>query len=430
MVNRSALSSHSLDRRSVLRGMGLLGALTAIPSLSACGDSSGGAGASSTVRFGLNANAAVPTEGYDSVFAAFEKKSGLKVRPNKLLYTEQINNYLTAAPDDVLIWNAGYRMRFFAEKQMVSDVSDVWNKAGTNYTDAMKDACTAEDGKQYLVPFYNYPWVTYYRKSVFEKRGYEVPTTLEQFVALSRKMQSDGLVPMAFADKEGWEAMGTFDILNMRLNGYDFHIELLNGEHAWDDDRVKGTFETWRELLPYHQTKALGRTWQEAAQALGQEKAGMYFIGSFGVDAFDESVQEDLDFFPFPELDSAHGQDAIDAPIDGFMLVRDPDNPTGSEEMLDYLATAEAAEIYLKTDSNNVACNQDVDTSQYTRLQQKYAEVITSSKGVAQYLDRDTRPDFAGPVVLPAIQDFLRSEGRDIDRITESIQSQAESIFQ
>ena len=29
---------------------------------------------------------------------------------------------------------------------------------------------------------------------------------------------------MAFADKDGWPAMGTFDILNMRINGYDFHV--------------------------------------------------------------------------------------------------------------------------------------------------------------------------------------------------------------
>ena len=35
-------------------------------------------------------------------------------------------------------------------------------------------------------------------------------------------MKTDGLVPLAFGDKDGWPAMGTFDILNMRLNGYEF----------------------------------------------------------------------------------------------------------------------------------------------------------------------------------------------------------------
>ena len=37
-------------------------------------------------------------------------------------------------------------------------------------------------------------------------------------------MKTDGLTPIAFADKDGWPAMGTFDIINLRINGYDFHI--------------------------------------------------------------------------------------------------------------------------------------------------------------------------------------------------------------
>ena len=31
--------------------------------------------------------------------------------------------------------------------------------------------------------------------------------------------------------------MGTFDYINMRINGYDFHIRLMAGEGAWDGPR-------------------------------------------------------------------------------------------------------------------------------------------------------------------------------------------------
>jgi multiple sugar transport system substrate-binding protein len=110
-------------------------------------------------------------------------------------------------------------------------------------------------------------------------------------------------------------------------------------------------------------------------------------------------------------------------------MVKRPDNAAASQSLLEYLASAEAAELYLKTDTNDVATAQNVDTSNYTVLQKKYADVIGSSKNVAQYLDRDTRPDFAAPVVLPAIQDFLKGNGADIDGITRSLQSQAKSIF-
>ena len=44
---------------------------------------------------------------------------------------------------------------------------------------------------------------------------------------------------------DGWPAMGTFDILNMRMNGYEFHIDLMAGKEKWTDPKVKAVFEKW-----------------------------------------------------------------------------------------------------------------------------------------------------------------------------------------
>ena len=67
---------------------------------------------------------------------------------------------------------------------LATDISDVWGKIGGNFSDALKNASTGLDGKQYFVPFYYYPWALFYRKSVFEEKGYEVPTTLDELKAL------------------------------------------------------------------------------------------------------------------------------------------------------------------------------------------------------------------------------------------------------
>ena len=118
-------------------------------------------------------------------------------------------------------------------------------------------------------------------------------------------MQADGLIPIAFGDKDGWPAMGTFDILNLRQNGYDFHVDLMAGTEKWTDPKVKAVFEVWKDLLPYYQEGAAGRTWQDAAQALVQKKAGMYLLGMFVSEQFQaagDADLADLDFFPYPEL--------------------------------------------------------------------------------------------------------------------------------
>ena len=157
-------------------------------------------------------------------------------------------------------------------------------------------------------------------------------------------MQKDGITPFAFADKDGWPAMGTFDILNMRINGFDFHMQLMGGEADWDSSEVKQVFDTWRGLLPYHQADPLGRTWQEAATSLGKGECGMYFLGTFVVDGIPDQ-EDDLDFFTFPEIDSTIGTDAIEAPIDGFMMAASPKNEAGAKKLLSYFGSADAQNI-------------------------------------------------------------------------------------
>ncbi len=415
-----------LARRTFLGGALGAGGLAA---LAGCGGgSSGGDAAAGGVTFGLNANAAIPTAGYDAVFEAFTAETGTAVTVNRLLYTEQVNNYLQSAPDDVLIWNAGYRMRFFAEQGLVSDLSEVWSQVGDGVADGVRQACTAADGQQYLVPFYTYPWVVYYRPSLFAENGWEVPTTLDELESLGSAMQGKGVTPFAFADQEGWEAMGTFDALNMRVNGYDFHLSLLDGAESWTDPRVRETFRVWEQLLPLHQTGALGRTWQDAAASVQRGESAMLLMGSFVLDQFEGPDRDDLDFFVYPEVEAEHGQDAVDAPVDGFMMVADPDNRDGSLELLRYLGTGAAQDVYARTDANTVGTAADVDTAAYSPLQQKFVDVLASTPNLAQYLDRDTRPDFAAPAVIPALQAFIEDPS-GVEAVLEQVQQQAEATF-
>ncbi len=422
--------SFSLSRRGLLRATLLTGAAMGLGPLAACGDKPS-EGESKEITFGSNFSDAVPKKAMEEVFAEFEKKSGKTVKVNAVdhnTFQQQINTYLQGTPDDVFSWFAGYRMQFFAERKLSTDISDVWEDIGDNYSEAMKKASTGLDGKQYFVPFYNYPWAVFYRKSVFAERGYTPPKTLDEFKTLANKMKTDKLVPLAFADKDGWPAMGTFDYLNMRINGYDFHISLMKGEEAWTDSKVKSVFDTWAGLLPIHQEGSLGRTWQEAAQSLQQKKAGMYLLGSFVGQQFQGAEKDDLDFFPFPEVDSNVGTDAVEAPIDGFMLSKDPKNLEGSKELLKFFASGAAQDIYLKSDPNNVATAKDADTSGYNAIQKKSLDLINNAKNISQFLDRDTRPDFVEPVVIPALQSFIQKPG-DIDSILKNMEAQKKTIF-
>jgi multiple sugar transport system substrate-binding protein len=429
--------SGALSRRAILRGSALgVSAVAASSVLAACGDdkgstgNSGGTGAKE-VTFGSNYSDAVPKGALETVLKAYEGKSGKTVKINTVdhnSFQENITRYLQGSPEDGFTWSAGFRIQYFAAQGFATDISDVWTDIGGNFSDALKKASTGSDGKQYFVPFYYYPWAVFYRKSVFQAKGYTVPKTFDEFKALATKMKSDGITPISFADKDGWPAMGTFDYINMRTNGYDFHVSLMAGKESWTDAKVKAVFDNWRSLLPFYAEGALGRTWQEGAQLLQQKKAGMYLLGSFVGQQFEGADKDDLDFFPFPEINSQYGQDSVEAPIDGFMVSKKAKNVAGAKDLLKYLASAEAQVTYLKSDSNNVATNNKADTSGYTALQRKSVELVGKAKSISQFLDRDTRPDFASTVMIPALQQFLNKPD-DVDGLLKSIESQKKTIF-
>jgi multiple sugar transport system substrate-binding protein len=205
-------------------------------------------------------------------------------------------------------------------------------------------------------------------------------------------------------------------------------MQLMKGEASWQDPKVATVFDTWRELLPLHQEGALGRTWQEAAQGVANKKSGMYLLGMFVGQQFEGEAHDDLDFFNFPEVDSNVGADTLDAPIDGFMLSKKPKNEEGAKALLEYLATGEAQNTYLASDPNNIATAKDADTSSYSELQKKAVELIGGASNITQFMDRDTRPDFASTVMIPSIQDFIKNPN-DVSGLLKKIEDQKKTIF-
>ena len=387
------------------------------------------AGDLGTVTFGSNYSDPVMKAGMAAAIAA----TGIDAEINTVdhnTYQENFNTYIQQ-PDDVMAWFAGYRMRAFAGKGVVGDISDVWAAdLDDDMSAGFKSASTGLDGNQYFVPFYFYAWGIHYRKSLFEENGYDIPTTWDEFLALNDQMEADGLIPLAAANDGRWPQMGMFDMLNLRINGYDYHVSLMGGNESWDSDEVKAVFAAWEELLPYYQPDSAGRTWQDAATALGDKSAGMFLLGNFLTSNFDPDAQQDIiddiDFFSFPEINSDHGQDAIEAPIDGFMMAASPANEAGAKAMLGGLGSKQSIEGYIGEDPSVVAAVSTANTSGYNALQQKAAELVGSATYIAQFLDRDTDPDFAANVVGVALADFLANPS-DIDTILATVEEQAQT---
>lgn len=412
---------HYLSRRTFLGA----GGLSTAALLTGCASGSSGPTA---VRVGSNQSDDVARSSFAAMVNSWPGGTTDINTVDHETFKEGINNYLQGNPDDVFTWFAGYRARYFSDRGLVADLSDVWDSI-TGMPESMKTASTDNKGRQVFVPTNYYPWAVFYKPSVFEAHGWTPPATLDEWITLNEDIKNTGMNPIAMSDKDGWEAMGTFDQINLRVNGYEYHISLMAGHESWQSREVKNVFTAWKELLPYHQSDPLGRTWQEAAQSVLNEDSAMYLMGMFIDQQWaTSSTPDDLSFFAFPEFDSAIGADVIEAPIDGFMLSSHSRNETKAKELLTYLSTAEAIQYKLDADSSVISPRSDQDQSGYSALQKKAVDMVNNASAISQFMDRDTRPDFAATVMSPALQSFLQSPG-DVTSILSSIEKQKQSIF-
>jgi multiple sugar transport system substrate-binding protein len=387
------------------------------------------------MSFGARTVDESPTTQLKALVAAYEKKSGNKVTYNATesnAFQNNLSQYLQGTPDDTFQWMAGYRMQFFAEQGLLEDISDVWSDIEDQYDSSYKIASTGLDGKQYFVPQSWYPWGLHYRKSMVKELGLD-PENIGNFddmIKMFEAMKKKGLVGFAAGDKGGWEAMGTFDIINARVNGYQFHVDLLAGREKWTDQRVIDVFKQWELLLPYTNKNVLDLEWDGAMQLLLQKKAGTTLMGSWFGGNFKEKSQEDYDdlwIVPFPEINPEHGVDTIDAPIDGFCVAANGGNTEVGKDFIKFAGDKEGMQAMLDSGIPMTSANKNQDTSTYDAFQKQQLNVMSQAKYITQFLDRDTRPDFAGPVVGPAIQSWYKNP-KDVNKIVDSLQAQWEAL--
>jgi multiple sugar transport system substrate-binding protein len=419
------------SRRNFLKGAAALGAVPLLTEfgLAACsGGKAPAAAGSKATSLGSDLSDAVPKTGIQAMVDGFKTASSDTVKLNVMPRDQLVNNistYLQSSPEDVVTWFAGYRMRYYADKGLLKPVDDVWQTIGKNFGAGVAAGSTGSDGKKYLVPNYNYPWVVFYRKSLWQQRGYEVPATWDALLALCAQMKKDGLSPIAFGDKDGWPAMGTFDYINLRTNGYQFHIDLCAHKESWTSPKVQAVFDNWKALLPFQDTGALGATWQQAAHNMANKKSGMYLLGTFLLQEItDKTIVDDLDFFPFPAI-ALEGTGAIEAPIDGFVLSTKGAGNPAAKKFLEYLGTGAAQDLYASKDPSNLQTAADANTSTFSPLQKKAAQMIAQSQNVSQFFDRDSLPAMATNVMIPALQSFLKDGKID----TSSLETQAKTLY-
>jgi multiple sugar transport system substrate-binding protein len=422
------------SRRGFLAGIGALGATAALGGC-ATATASGGAAAQQGGAVTLQSDLSSPLaeKAMQALVAAYSKQSKYQVKLNTVAattYQPLLPTYLTSAtPPDIYTWYAGSDADHYSSRGLLLDVSKVWQSSTmSNYSTALKSLSTDATGKQIFVPTDYYWWGVFYRKSQFAKWGLSEPKTWSDFLTVCQKIKSKGVIPIGVgaATADAWVASAWFDYFDIRLNGAQYHRDLLAGKHKFTDPQVVDVFNTWKQVLPYFDPNGTAVTWQDATNQLLQGQTGMLLTGTFFADAVPKDQLDDLDFFKFPVIDPSV-PDVEEAPTDGLFASSKTHNAAAVMDFMTWMTTPDAQNLWTATSSGTVIPANPQAKSPSSALVQKGKTMLAAASDLTQFFNRDST-DALQNTANTALVNFIQNPGK-LTSILTTWQSQAEQAW-
>jgi multiple sugar transport system substrate-binding protein len=341
-----------------------------------------------------------PKAAFEALVKGFEKANpDVKVKLNTFDhegYKTSIRNFLTANPPDLATWYAGNRMAPFVNAGLFDDVSDVWGKEGLNESFKSAAASMTIDGKKWGLPYTYYQWGVYYRKDIFAKLKIAQPKNWDDLVKASATLKSNNITPFAIGTKATWTTGGWFDYLNMRVNGYEFHMDLTAGKVPYTDKRVQAVFDKWDDIVKpgYYLANHASYQWQEALPAFVKGEAAMYLMGNFAVAPMKEAglTEEQLGFMQFPEITKGVPM-AEDAPTDTIHIPAKAKNKVDARRFLAYMAKPEV-QSEVNTILGQLPVNKNASMPKDTFLKAGFS-MLSNAYALGQFYDRDAPAEMA-----------------------------------
>lgn len=337
---------------------------------------------------------------WDTALAQFEKANpDIKVKASFVeeeAYKVQLPGWLISQAPDIIKWHEGERMRYYAQRGLLEDISPDWQKNGWNISFASLKEPSSYAGKQYAVPTDYFSWGLFYRKDLFEKVGIKgEPKTWQEFLDDCKKLKAAGITPIAVGGRDSWTLAAWFDYIDLRLNGYAFHMQLMDGKIPYTDPRVKKVYEAWKVLIDnkYFVDNSLSYTLDSAQPLLIQGQAAMMLMGTFISGGFADTVKSKIGYFQFPVMDPKQPI-AEDGSADCLNIPARAKNKADARRFLAFMSRPEMngalAKAFGSLPANNQAAVPD------DPFAKKGFQILSNTKdGIAQFYDRDMTKEMA-----------------------------------
>ncbi|MCI1208382.1 MAG: ABC transporter substrate-binding protein [Treponema sp.] len=294
---------------------------------------------------------------FQEIVKIFNEKSGYTVvYEGSPEFETQIQVQAEAGtPPDIAALPQPGTMKSFAAKGYIKPLPQkVLESIDANYAPVWKEL-GSYNGKTYGV-FHrvNAKSFVWYNKKVWAQKGYTVPQTWDELVALENKMVANGDVPWTVGFESGtatgWPGTDWLEDIMLRTAGPEVYDKWVSHEIPFNDPAVKKALEICGSIFlnPKYvyggPTNILTTNYGDAIKPLFENppKAMMHRQGNFITTFMQQDVQdhleEDVGVFALPSIDQKWGTPVLGG---GDQFVMFTDKP-GAADFLQFLTTWEA----------------------------------------------------------------------------------------
>jgi alpha-glucoside transport system substrate-binding protein len=407
-------------KRSLI--LSLLAVLTAV----ACGTSSTpSAGSVNVMATWTGAEQA----SFFAVMKPFTDQTGIKInyeasRDQDALLTTRVASGnppdLAAAPSPTLLTN-------FAKQGKVVALNSVVDMTALQAQNAQGWITLGEplnDGKLYQI----YSWVSlkgliWYNPKNFQAKGYNVPNSWDNLLALQDTIKSGGTTPwcvgLESGAASGWPGSDWVKEIVLSQSGPTVYDNWWQGKQKWTSPEIKLAWQTWGQILGSGDSNVYGGAKNMVATNFGDAGTPMFqnppkcymhnqasFITSFFQSA-NASLQAgtDYNFFPLPDINAQYAGAHVVAG-DAWSMFHDTPQ---ARSMIKYLTTADAQAIWVKR-GGKISPNNQVPLADYPdALSKSTAQILVATK-IGKYDAGDLMPSDMKNAYWSAVLQFAQNQ--------------------
>jgi alpha-glucoside transport system substrate-binding protein len=320
----------------------------------------------------------VEADKLDQSWKLFEECTGIDIKHEGSGEFEaqiQVRSDGGNAPDLAFFPQPGLLQRFAAAGKLKQSAAATKAMAEKNFSKDWLGYGTV-NGTLYAAPLgANVKSFVWYSPGLFKDKGYAVPTTWDEMIALSEKMTTVGggftpwCVGLESQDATGWPATDWMEDVILRMYGPDVYDQWVTHKIPFNDPRIVDAANKVGSIIKNNKyvgdpKREVTTSFQEGGLPVAQKKCGMHRQASFYANQWTQGTkvgENDTVFaFYFPPIDAAKGKPVLGG---GEFVAAFADRPE-VQAVQTYLASPEWATSRAKLGAW-VSANKGVDISNF-----------------------------------------------------------------